>query len=993
MTDFWSHELLTSVLLFTLTVAGIYPAAAQDATSQDPDKLGSVTGVIVEAGNGGPLPGANVKIKGTTRGTSTDLNGRYRLEGLGPGTYDLVVSFVGFQEKTVTGVRVEAGQATKLDVKLREEAAQLDEVVVESEAARDSRAGLLKKREAAPVVSNAVSSEMMSKTGASTAADAMKKVTGASVVEDKYVFIRGLGGRYTNTQLNGIDLPTASTERNAVQFDLFSTELLNNITTEKTYTPSQPGNFAGGLINIATESYPSDLKVSVSSSVGVETETHFTSGFISDHRGQWDFLALESGLRDLPDIIQGLSSEKIPTTFKNRVRNAFKEDADGDAARRLGNRLNQVSKSFNDNMAPVQGSAPVNQSYSFGVGNETEFLGNPLGFLLNLDYGYSSSYTKSSIGRWRGPVGASVSDSLQADLLADQRKGSITAEMGGLLTTSYTLSDDHEIGATGIYSRRGESVAQTRSGRWLEQYSGNPDALFQSRRLSYTRRQLYSLQLRGSHFLDGLGDARIEWNTAYSDTRQEEPDTRIFGNMLFTPTRSGEVDSTYQVDVTNFPNPKRIWRDLNEDSYSAKLDVSVPLGSRGELRVGGAYRTDQRSFNERSFEIKPASSEAIPFTGNVESFFSDEHMGIIDTTVIAEDTPFETKNLKFGNTVVENTKPRDRYEGDRTVSAGYAMLDYEVTDRLRLVGGARVERTDVQIQSEAIELQQQGISVLGSDTTGTPGSIEVTDILPSLNAIYNLGDEMNLRVAGSRTLARPTFREIAPFSRVKTVLGERIRGNPNLNRTLITNADLRWEWFPGAGELVAVSVFGKDFQDAIEIQLIPSTNDQRSWTDTDARLYGAEFEIRADLRRIAPALENFSIGTNLALIESEVQVDSTSSGTGSRPMQGQSPYTFNLNLSYDNRQTGTSAGLYFNTAGERLQALGVFAQRDVYEKPFTSLNFNFSQRFRDHWSLSVSVENVLASEREETLPFKGREFTYSDPVGQREISVGISYEL
>ncbi|MFB6098903.1 MAG: carboxypeptidase-like regulatory domain-containing protein, partial [Salinibacter sp.] len=266
---------LIGVALF-LGVAWNRPARAQNGTPS-----GTIAGVVVESASGKPLPGANVTIKGTTKGTSTDLNGRYRLSGLAPGTYDLVFSFVGFQQKTVTGVEVAGGSTTTLDVTLAEQTAQLDEVVVEARAARDTEAGLLNQRAEAAAISNAVSAAKMSAAGAGTAAAAMKQVVGASVVEGKYVVVRGLGGRYSKTTLNGVDIPSADPEKKSVPLDLFPTSLLSNIRTIKTFTPDRPGNFSGGLVNISTKSFPADFRFSVSTSTTVNPQVHWADNFIT----------------------------------------------------------------------------------------------------------------------------------------------------------------------------------------------------------------------------------------------------------------------------------------------------------------------------------------------------------------------------------------------------------------------------------------------------------------------------------------------------------------------------------------------------------------------------------------------------------------------------------------------------------------------------------------------------------------------------------------
>ncbi len=297
---------LLAAAFVSLVFAALGPPLA---TAQAP---GSIAGVVVEAETGDPLPGANVAIAGTTTGTSTDLNGTYTIKGLAPGTYDVVFSFIGFQTKTVQGVEVQAGQTTPLDIDLAAETAELDEVIVTAEAARNSEAGLLKKRQKAAAVSDAISAEAMSQSGAGDAADAMEQVTGASVVDGKYVYVRGLGGRYASTQLNGIDLPSSDPSKKSVQFDLFPTDLLDNVVTLKTFTPDRPGNFSGGLVDIGTKSFPQNFSFSFSSSISVNLKTHFDEGFLTYAGGQFDWLGFDDGTRAVPSMLGALAPKDIP---------------------------------------------------------------------------------------------------------------------------------------------------------------------------------------------------------------------------------------------------------------------------------------------------------------------------------------------------------------------------------------------------------------------------------------------------------------------------------------------------------------------------------------------------------------------------------------------------------------------------------------------------------------------------------------------------------
>ncbi|PSQ98116.1 MAG: hypothetical protein BRD51_03530, partial [Bacteroidetes bacterium SW_11_64_17] len=512
MSRYWTRGLLS--LGLALFLGSVVPpsAGAQDEIDPEVETAGAITGTVVEAGTGNPLPGANVTVEGTTIGTSTDLKGRYRLDGLEPGTYDILISFVGFQQKTVTEVTVQAGQATQLEVTLAEETEQLDEVVVSAEAARDSEAGMLKKRAEAAALSDAISAETMSLSGAGTAAAAMEKVTGASVIEGKYVNVRGLGGRYASTQLNGVDLPSSDPESNSVQFDLFPTGLLDNITTLKTFTPDRPGDFGGGLVDITTKSFPEQFTASISSSATMNTQVQGSGRFLTHPGGSLDWLGFDDGTREMPSTLAQTSAEDIPD------RPIFASNPE---------RYSRLSKSLNGVMGPSGGTAPVNQSYSVSLGNQSDVLGRPLGYVFSLSYDREASfYGDGETGRYQ--LGGN-SDELSELILLEDQKATEEASIGGIANLTYKLSENHEVGLNSLYTHVGESTTRFQEGRWTAE--AGPDDVLTNRTLLFKERDVRSVQLRGESYFKELGRTRIKWNGAFSKTTQEEPDRRFFASI------------------------------------------------------------------------------------------------------------------------------------------------------------------------------------------------------------------------------------------------------------------------------------------------------------------------------------------------------------------------------------------------------------------------------------------------------------------------------
>ncbi|MEM6336868.1 MAG: carboxypeptidase-like regulatory domain-containing protein, partial [Bacteroidota bacterium] len=405
---------------------------------------GQLVGVVIDAEFGDPLPGANIIVEGTATGTATDFEGRYTLS-LAPGTYDVVYSFIGYQDQTVRGIEITAGQDTEINVNLGTDAVQMDgEVVVEAEALRNSEGILLRDRKKAAAVSDAISAEAISRSGSSTASDAMQKVTGASVVGGKYVYVRGLGDRYINTQLNGADLPSADPDRNAVPLDLFPSGLLDNIVTSKTFTPDKPGSFTGGTVDIATKSFPDAFTLSISSSATYNTSASLQSDFIQHSDGPINLL----GSVDL-DVPESLSDPSVEIPRLSDARRDVE----------TAGQLNDLSQAFSTPFAPGFGSTPVNQSYGFSLGNRFDLGGRPLGVVGSLSYSRNfSGYAGTNYARFR-LSGAEATTLSPIYSLEDQ---SSTEEVlaGGLVNVTYRFLPQHQVGVNYMYNQSAEAEAR-----------------------------------------------------------------------------------------------------------------------------------------------------------------------------------------------------------------------------------------------------------------------------------------------------------------------------------------------------------------------------------------------------------------------------------------------------------------------------------------------------------------------------------------------------
>lgn len=951
MVNDWRRVLLIVALLL-LVGAGMSPlVAAQNASPRSVDTDGAVTGVVVDARQGEPLPGANVRVAGTTTGTTTDLNGRYRIDDLAPGTYDLRFSFVGFQQKTVTGVEVTAGGTTEIDVTLAEETEQLDEVVVEAMAARDSEAGLLKERAEAAAVSNAISAEEIGRAGAGTVADAMSLVTGASVVEGKYVNVRGLQGRYVDTQLNGSDLPSTDPDGNNVALDIFPSSLVDNVVTTKTFTPDRPGNFTGGSIDISTKSFPSDRFANLSVSTSFNSEVGI-GGTV---------LRPVSGLEAVPSVVQNTGLPESPPPFFTDAESKIEA-------------LSAVTEAFRTPMTPRPEEIVGNRSAELSFGDQFRVFGDrPLGVIASASYEQSfSGYDDGTTARFN-QTGLS-SETLNPNAQYTTRRGIEEALGSGLLGLSLQPHPQHEVQLRLLYTRDHEEEARIETGSLSRDLAG--DSRFRTRVSRTTTRSVASGEVKGTHrFGEGPGGVRVEWSASGSEATRDEPDYRFFSNQFSV----AEGDTSFAISPSIFLPPARYFRDLTERTWTGDTSIEIPLGS-ATLETGGRFRTKTRQFRERIFQH---GADRTNFSGSPNAYVNEK------AGVNGED---EQGRTRFGTYVRDFTDPRNNYDGDQTVGAGYLMAELPVpgVPSLTFIGGARVEYTDMSIETLGEEPRR--------------GAFTETDLLPSANLRWALRDNMNLRFAYGRTIARPTFREFAPFESFQFVGDYIERGNPDLNRTRVDNFDLRWEWFVRPGELLSASVFYKDFTDPIERTIDPeaAANQEITYVNrSSARVYGVELEVQKRLDGLASWLRHVQVGGNLTLTESQVSrpddvlqairaFDVNADET--RPLQGQSPYILNLNAGYENPNTGTSINVFFNRFGDRLDTVtrnGV----DLYEQGRNMLDVNASQRLLRGVTAKVSVKNVLNNEEVVSQSFKGTEFINDlRPLG-RTVSVGVSYSF
>lgn len=956
-------------------------------------QTGVIAGTVVDGDFGGGLPGASVLVVETGTGDATDIDGAYEIRGVAPGSYSVRYSFIGYGSQLVENVEVVAGQTTTLNISLSA-GAELAEVVVEAEEILEtnSEVGLLRLRAKAAQVSDAISAEAISQSGSSDAADAMERVTGASVQGGRYVFVRGLGDRYANTQLNGSTLPTADPDRRSVQFDLFPSDFLENIVTLKTFTPDRPGSFSGGLVDINTRSFPAGFTASLSASSGLSTQVVPGDDILIDRAAGISYFGTADAL-DLPEALQG--SRPFPVVDNSEI---FNPDTPEGQARLAAIAENEALVDFFSDraVAPGNGTAEPNVSLAGSIGNRVSLFGNDLGFILGatLDRGVGS-YDEGVVGRY-DTAGADGAPRLRSRR-SDQRS-TVSSSLGGIANVALRLGDRTEVGVNTLFSRSAESQARVISGLAPIPIGGvGDDITVTDRVIGQTERSLASAQFRGRHQVPALAGVEAEWRASYASTQIDEPDLRFFANA--------NLGEQLVVGGASLSNTLHFFRESTEDLGGLALDLTIPsrglAGLPAQIKLGGLFETTGRQFRERRFEVfseglQLASEDA----AGVDALFSEENSGIVATSF---PRPGRPTTYTIGNRLVDNTQPFNQYDGGLDVAAGYGMVEVPL-GRLRVIAGARVERTDLSID---VVDRLTGLPLADADSS-LSGAINTTDVLPSLNLVYAVGERTNLRAAATRTLARPTFREIAPFQSFDFATDGPLVGNPGLDRTLITNLDLRYEWFNAPGSLVAVSGYYKHLDQPIERVIVDIENNINRFENVDqATLVGAEFEVRQRLgafRAVTSGfLSNLSLGGNVTVTQSRITIADAElnerrfinpDADDTRALQGQSPYLVNLDLSYDGELT--NAGLYFNVFGRRLARVGV---PDVFEDPSPQLDFVASRRVFDQFKLKVSVKNVFGAGLREVYDFPsstlsaigGGDAVYQSYDRGTSFSIGLSF--
>lgn len=940
---------------------------------------GTVRGTVIDD-IGEPAIGANVFVKETSLGAATDLDGQFSLT-LPVGTYTLQVSYIGLSTKTIEGVIVKDGEVTALgEVALQESGIEMAEIVVSAEAITNNETALLLEKKKSSMMLDGISAAKIKLTGDGTAVEAAKRVTGVSIEGGKYVYVRGLGDRYSKTTLNGVEVPGLDPDRNTLQMDIFPTNLIKNIVVSKNFTAEMPADFTGGLLNIETKDFPEDKFMSVSVSTTYNPSMHLNSDFLTYNGGSTDFLGFDDGSRSLP---AGANATRIPSPVSGQS----------------SAEVNEFIRSFNPELEAIRQTSPLDISAGISFGNQIDLKErngkNPkLGYTFSLSYKSSYRYYDDM---FNGEYQRVLQNPSAYELIyATTQEGELSENnvlIGALGGLAYK-TDNSKIRLTVMHLQNGESRAAKFSINNSEDAVGQSGYFAFSDNLEYNQRSLTNVLLGGKHVYND-NNWEIDWRISPTLSTSNDPDIR---KTAFTQKENG----TFLFEAGSGGNPSRIWRYLTELNAVSKIDLTKKqtiFGNGAALKFGASHVYKLRNYEILSYDMQ--------FFGTQTPWIEPVASAVLDPINVF---PADQNNIYYSS---GNSSPNpNEYTSNINNTALYISEEFMPITNLKAIVGVRAEYF-VQRHTGRDQLYASGNTTAGVNLENEK-VLEDLGIFPSLNLIYSVTEDMNIRTGYSRTTARPSFKELS-FAQILDPVSSRFfnggffaygdEWDGNLVVTDINNIDLRWEYFMDRGELLSVSAFFKDFINPIELVRIASQQTTIEFQPRNVgrgRVLGLELEAVKNLGFIAGALDAFSLSGNLTLVESSIEMVASELNSrqnyeregetivSTRQMAGQAPYVVNAGLMYDNKDLGLNAGIFYNVKGPTLTIVGLGLYPDVYNVPFHSLNFGINKKLgKDGRTvIDFKVSNILNDKRESVY----RSFNAEDQYFN-SFSPGISFGL
>ncbi|MDX5419087.1 MAG: TonB-dependent receptor [Hymenobacteraceae bacterium] len=890
-------SLLTILTILATTISGF----AQQ---------GTLSGKVTDKLNGEAIIGAVVFIKGSAKGTTTDFEGRYSLP-LEAGLYQISITSLSYKPTEHTNIKIETGKTTTLDVQIEQNTTELQAVTIVGTRQTNTELALMENMRQSEVVVSGVSGEQIAKSLDRDAAETVKRIPGVTIMNDRYVVIRGMNQRYNTVMLNDALTPSTEPDAKAFSFDILPTSVIDRIMIYKNGSPELPGEFGGGVIKIYTRNVVDEDKTSFSLSSSYRSGTTFQN-FNTYKGSKTDFLGFDNGYR------------AIPNSFPDNL-NSVNQEQRGVLGRDLPN-----------SWAPEQVSAIPDMRLSFGVNRRLDIGSVRLSNVSAISYSNTRTNTVGTRDTYLSFI---------PELGRSERQFSFNDEvsahnvrLGIIHNWTARLSNNHKLEFRNLFNQLGSSEVLRRQG--IDFSNANQEQLNYS--LRYESRTIYSGQLQGTHDLNDE-KSTLTWTGGYAYTNRNEPDYRRFRTFREAGSK-GPYEMTYKF-TPSLNDAGRFYSELNENTVMANTQFEHRFSTTDstaenapKVRAGLYAERKHRNYDSRYFSYIPA---------NISTF---------DNSILFQsyDQVFAPENInsQTGWRVEEDINPQNNYEAQSNLLAGYVGGATPLTSALSVSGGVRVEYNQQELRS---------VNLDGSRLNRTN---PVLSVLPAANFTYTFTPRSMLRAGASISVNRPEFRELAPAPYYDFINLLEVTGNPNLETATIYNGDLRYEFYPNPTEIVSLGVFYKYFNKPIET-VFQNTSGANSITFDNARQaysYGLEAEVRKSLLGLtaSPVVDNLSLVLNAALVQSRVQLDEKYDNQSTeRPMMGQSPYVVNTGLYYQDDTRQLQFSMLYNVIGTRIFAVGSNLRPTVYELPRNVIDFSVTKAFGQNLELKAGIQDIL----------------------------------
>ena len=968
------------ILYCFLYLTASSPVFAQIMEADTKDGFGTVRGRIIDDKTGKSVYGAEIQLLNSS--VESDVDGKFELKAAA-GTHNLSISLANYADLNLTDVVVTLGEVTTIgDVRLGPVTESMTAVKISVKRMQNTESALLTSKRMAPNMIDGISAASFKRIGDGDAASAMKRVTGVSIEGGKYVYVRGLGDRYTKTTMNGVDIPGLDPDRNSIQMDLFPTAVIDNIVVAKTFTADMPADFTGGIVDLATKDFPSKKSFNVSFGLGYNPAMHLQSDYLDYEGSSTDFLGFDNGKR------------RNPTKGLNQIPSVV----DAVSGNSLADEFYRINGDFDKNLGTTEKTSPVNFDFGISFAN-TKKLNRKytLGYQSSLSYKNQTDFFRDA----QFNLYAKQNETSQTELIPFERQTgnyAVNNVILGYLGSIALKSKSDKFRFNILHIQNGESKA----GKFFFRNSlqgANWDA--QQYNLEFNQRSLTNAFLSGKHTRD-RGNWEVEWKVAPTLSTMYDPDVR------FTRIRVPDLTISSEAGF-----PQRIWRSLQEYNVANRLDITRKTrlsGFKTTLKFGAAYTFKYRDYSIESYQIQGG------FDG-----FEDPQIIMLDQNLMSStnrDGFYYTADFVDGRGFRNNP---NAFKGSVNYAATYLSGDVDFTKDFKLIAGLR---------GEMYQQFYSGINQNGNELNNQEVMNHLR-LFPTVNMVYRLKRKTNLRASFTQTTARPSFKELSFAQILDPITGRSFQGglfsesvnivdengqsqnlllwNGDLRPTNINNFDLRFETFMKRSDMLSVGVFYKSMTNPIEIvQYMADNNAYQPRNVGNATILGAEFELRKNLEVVHSALKYFSFNTNVTVTQSEISINdaeflSRTFGardgqtiSRKRAMAGQAPYIVNGGLGYQSRTKLFEAGVYYNVQGPTLQFVGYANRADVFTVPFHSLNLTASGKFgyKNRMNLALKVSNLLNDKREQIFSsYQANSEFFQQLAPGTTVSVKFSYSM